>query len=389
MPRPSKQATTKPTLQRSELALLVREAETEKAKWREVEKTTRLTYEAKAKELAKGWDMGTACKKSRYSMRAAGLWTMRGKLKALLKEAKRVEKNGRTGEELFALREAQFAQEMEKVAKKLAAIRAFEALLWSEIEDTGLRLEKSHKKKPAKDSELVSFYKSAEKSSYREAFLVAEFAGCRGEELGKGVRVEVGKKEGAVTLSFFIQSAKADGNKKGLDLRAIEVPFPSGAAEPVQRRWMELAKSVATATKATNKSYVVSVATSAKQTAGRLFTDACKNTARAAGVDVSAYSLRNRFSAQVKQANPGDAVAVALALGHQTTETQRHYARANRGGGGVSPVDSIGVHVAGSQIVRGAAARTGPPRHIKERVQLGATVAPPAAPPPRPRGPRL
>ena len=386
MPRPSKQATTKPTLQRSELALLVREAEMQKAKWRDPAKSTRLTYEAKAKQLAEGWDMGTACKKSRYSMRAAGLWTMRGELKALLKEAKRVEKNGRTGEELFALREAQFAQEMEKVAKKLAAIRAFEALPWSEIEDTGLRLEKSHKKKPAKDSELVSFYKSAEKSSYREAFLVAEFAGCRGEELSKGVRVEVGKKEGTATLRFFVQSAKADGDKKGLDLRAIEVPFPSCAAEPVQRRWMELAKSVATATKSTNKSYVVSVAPSVKQTAGRLFTDACKNTARAAGVDVSAYSLRNRYSAQVKQANPGDAVAVALALGHQTTETQRHYARASRGGGDVSPVQSTGVNVSG-QTIRGAPTRSGPPQHVKQKVIFSAAVA--AAPPRKIRGPRL
>lgn len=386
MPRPSKQATTKPTAQRGELALLVRDAEMEVAKWRDLAESTRLTYEAKAKQLADGWDMGTACKKSRYSMRAAGLWTMRKQLKAVLKEAKKVAKNGRTGGEFFALREAQFSQEMEKVAEKLAVIRAFDALPWAEIEDAGRRLEKSHKKRPAKDSELVSFYKSAEKSSYREAFLVAEFAGCRGEELGKGVRVELGKKEGVATLRFFIQSAKADGNKKGLDLRAVEVPFPSAADEPVQRRWMELAKSVATATKATKKSYVVSVAASEKQTAGRLFTDACKNTARAADVDVSAYSLRNRFSAQVKQANPGDAVAVAVALGHQTTETQRHYARASRGGGDVSPVQSIGVNVSGQQI-RGAPVRSGPPQHVKQKVILSAAVA--AAPPPKMRGPRL
>jgi len=275
---------------------------------------------------------------------------------------------------------------MEKVAEKLAAIRAFEALPWAKIEDAGRRLEKSHKKRPAKDSELVSFYKSAEKSIYREAFLVAEFSGCRGEELGKGVRVEVGKKEGVATLSFFVQSAKADGNKKGLDLRAIEVPFPSGAAKPVQRRWIELADSVATATKNTRKSHIVKIAATEKQTAGRLFTDACKNTARAAGVDVSAYSLRNRFSAQIKQASNGDAVSVAVALGHQTTETQRHYARASRGGGDVSPVQSTGVNVSG-QAIRGAPVRSGPPQHVKQKVILSAAVT--AAPPPKMRGPRL
>jgi len=366
--------------------LLVREAEREAAKWKDVSKETRQDYEGKAKQLADGWDMGPACKKSRYAMRAAGLYAMRKQLKALLREAKRVEKNGRTGGELFAVREAQFSQEMEKVAEKLAAIRAFEALPWAKIEDAGRRLEKSHKKRPAKDSELVSFYKSAEKSIYREAFLVAEFSGCRGEELGKGVRVEVGKKEGVATLSFFVQSAKADGNKKGLDLRAIEVPFPSGAAKPVQRRWIELADSVATATKNTRKSHIVKIAATEKQTAGRLFTDACKNTARAAGVDVSAYSLRNRFSAQIKQASNGDAVSVAVALGHQTTETQRHYARASRGGGDVSPVQSTGVNVSG-QAIRGAPVRSGPPQHVKQKVILSAAVT--AAPPPKMRGPRL
>jgi len=59
---------------------------------------------------------------------------------------------------------------------------------------------------------------------------------------------------------------------------------------------------------------------------------------------IASQSLRNRFAAQVKQAKPGDAVAVAVALGHQTTETQRHYARASRGGGGISPVKSTEVN---------------------------------------------
>ena len=380
MPRPSKQATTNPTPRKGELDSLVYAADAEAAKWVDPKRATRLTYEAKAKQLADGWDMGTACKKSRYSMRAAGLWVMRKQLKALLKEARRVRKNGLTGAELFVLREAQFAQKMEEVKAKLLAIREFEELPWSVIADPARRLQKSHKQGPATDAELVAFYEGAAKSSYRKAFLVAEFSGCRGEEFGEGIRVEVGKKGGASTITFFIQSAKADGEKKGVEFRAIEVPFPAEAAEPVQRRWLELAKSVAQG----GKSHVVRIDATAKSTAGQLFTNACKTVSKKAAVSVAAYSFRNRFAAQTKQANKGDPVAVALALGHQTTETQRHYARASRGGGNVSPVQSKGINVAGV-VIRGAPNRAGPPLHKKEKLILAALTAKAtaAAPPPR------
>lgn len=348
---------------------LVREAKEEGAKASEVSKATRLTYEAKAKQLAKGWDMGPACKNSRYSMRAAGLWTMRRQLRALVKEAERARKKGLNGVELFTVREAQFAHKMEAVRSKLIAIREFEALPWTEIDDPGRRLQSPHKQKAATDSELLEFFEAAAKSSYREAFLVAEFSGCRGEEFREGIRVEIGKKGGSATMRFFTQSAKTDGDKKGLDLRAVDVPFPSGASKAVQRRWMELAKSV----QASKKGHVVKIEPTAKSTAGQLFTRACADTAKKANIDMAAYSLRHRFSAQVKQANPGDAVAVALALGHQTTETQRHYARAKRGGGDVSPVQIEALNVSGQKI-RGAPKREGPRIQTKTKIALAAAV---------------
>lgn len=383
MPRFSKRQPSNAVPQKGELHSLVREAEKEVAKWTEVAKSTRISYESKAATLAKGWNLGTACKKTRYAMKAAGLWTMRKQLKALLKHAKKVQKNGETGAELFMVREAQYAREMEKVRQKLAAIREFEALPWQEVHHPKLRLEAPHKKAPATDAELVAFYDRAKTSIYREAFLVAEFCGCRGEEFGEGVRVELVAKKGQLMLVFHIQSAKADGKKKGIDLRAVEVPFPADAEPPVQERWQELAKGVHKG----GKAHVVRIAATEKSSAGELFTNACKTISKSAKVKVAAYSLRNRYSAQVKQANPGDAVAVALALGHQTTETQRHYARASRGGGGVSPVQSTGVNVSGAKI-RGAPKRTGPPLHVKQKTILNATT-PKTAPPARSRGPRL
>ena len=356
----------------------------ETAKWREVEQTSRESYEAKAKQLAEGWDMAAASKGTRYGMRAAGLYVMRKQLKALLREAKKVRSKGLTGAELFPVREAQFAQKMAGVLEKLEAIREFEARDWSPVTNPCRRIQKSHKKRPAKDSELVAFYERGAKSSYYEAFLVSEFSGVRGQEFAEGVRIELSKKGGTPTLSFYIQSAKSDGQKKGLDLRCNECPFPADASDEVKRRWLHLAKLVQDG----KKSHVVRIERTGKSTVGRMFTDACCNTARSAGVDVSAYSLRHRYSAQVKQANPGDAVAVALAMGHQTTQTQRHYARANRGGGDVSPVQTTGVNVSG-QTIRGAPERAGPPLHVKQKTVLGAAVPGAKAAPRRSRGRRL
>jgi integrase len=362
---------------------LVREAEKEAALATEVAKATRLTYEGKARQLRGGWDLASACKRSRYSMRAAGQWVMRRELRALVKEAKRVRKSGETGEELHAVRELQFAFRMEKVKAKLDAIREFHALPWAEIEDPGRRLQRSHRKRPAKDAELIAFYEAAETSSFLVHLLVAEFSGCRGEEFREGVRVEASKIDGVATLSFYIQSAKADGKKKGLDVRCVQVPFPGDASEDVRRRWQRLA-TLATQ----ERTFVARIEPTEKMTAGQRFTNGAKFIAKKAEVDVACYSMRHRFAAQVKAASGGDSVAVALALGHQTTRTQAHYARAHRGGGGLSPVLARGVAVPGTQAVRGAARRTGPPLQTKERVQLGAAVAPPAVPR-RPRGPRL
>ena len=109
MPNPTKQATKNPTQATGAWDFFVREAEGEAAKASEVSKATRLTYEAKSKQLESGWDLASACKQSRYAMRAAGLWTMRRRLRKMVKEAKSLLAKGVTGQELFALREALYS----------------------------------------------------------------------------------------------------------------------------------------------------------------------------------------------------------------------------------------------------------------------------------------
>lgn len=383
MPRFSKQQRPQSTPEKLAVDALLRAAEKEAAEWSEVAEQTRKTYEAKAHQLEAGWDMGTACLKSRYSMRAAGQWVMRKQLRKLIRDAKRVRREGETGQELQPVREAQFAVRMAKVQQLLTRLHEFQAQPWSEVPDPGRRLQKSHKKRPAKDGELARFFAAAETSSFKVPMLVCEFGGFRGEEFRDGIRVEAAKEGGVAVLRFYAVGAKADGDKKGLDVRCVQSAFPAKASPGVQRRWLALAK-LATA----EKTFVVKVEPTAKQTVGKRMTNAAKMIARKAEVDVAVYSMRNRVSAQVKAANPGDAVAVALALGHQSTRTQAHYARANRGGGGISPVQVVGVHVPGSQVPRGPASRTGPPLSTKQKTALSAAVAK-VATAPRPRGPRL
>lgn len=387
-----KQAQVHSATEKRALDERVRAAEKECAEWSAVAKQSRLTYEACAARVRKvdkagdliGWDLEAAAKGSRGPMKAGVVWVLRKELKALLKEAKRVRAKGMTGQELMQVKEAQFVHLMDGVDAKLRSIAQWQNLAWNEKPaDPGAKKQQSHKQRPATDSELVQFYEKAAVSIYAEPFLVAEFSGCRGEEFATGIRVEAAKVENVATLRFSIESAKSDGDKKGLDLRCVESSFPANASREVQERWMKLAKLAAK-----KNGHFVQIKPTPKSTVGALFSDACRDVSKAAGVHVRGYSLRNRFSAQVKQSTGGDAVCVALALGHQTTDTQKHYARANRSGSAISPMRIKGVKVAGVAPVRGENKRMGPRQQIKDKQAINAAV-PAGSPPSQPSGPRL
>lgn len=383
MPRFAKSSPKKPQLPIQDgLAAVVRELEQEAALWNDVKQETRLNYEKCFEQLKAGWEMGTARKQTRYVMRAAGLYMMRKNLRAVLREAKQILHSVKKGERSILDAHKAYAEKIAEGAKLLIKIRNHENQPWDEIQDRQAHyLQKDHKKRAATDEQLVKFYDAAKRSSFREAFLVCEFSGIRPEELKQGVRVEIVQgNDKSLKMRFFIESAKCDGKKKGLDIRVVEVGAPKNASNEVKARFKELARLATNQGK--SNGWVCKIEPTEKQTVGQRITNAFKTTAKAAGVDVSAYSLRHRFSAQVKQASNGDSVAVALAMGHQTTETQRHYARASRGGGNVSPVPATGINVSGATI-RGNPNRGGPPKHTKEHKVLSnilSTVPVPPAP---------
>ncbi len=368
-----------PTAPKGEWDAVLAEAKAEVARFSEVSKESRETYERNAQTLARGWDVASAAKGTRYAMKAAGQYVMRKELRGLAKKARDVRSKGETGNELQPVVMAQFAVRAKAVRDKLEQIKAFEALPWNDYTGERSRVQKSHKQQAATDADLDKFFAAIPGDhEMRLPLIAAEFSGLRGKELSKGIRIELAKADGRLALTFFVESAKCDGDKKGLELRAIKVFQPDGAVLGVRKRWSELARAVSEA----KNRLVVKVEPKGKQTVGRRITDACKTASIRAGVHVAAYSLRHRVSAQAKAS--GDAVSVALVLGHQTTKTQVNYGRRKRGGKGISPVQVVGENVMGATI-RGPSKRVGPGQHIKDKTALGSTPGAQS----RPRGMRL
>lgn len=387
------------TDQRQGLKMLEREIEAEADKHEEVAKQTRLDYEAMFARWSDGHDLADLAQSSRDRYKLAVSWMMRKKLKATLKEARKLLAKGTGNKELFGEREMLWAAKLEEARELKHELHDFRNS--PDLKGPKKGAQSTHKQKPATDEELAKLYAWASKNSdpeFLDAFLVTEFAGVRGEELGKGVRVELGRGKDGPELRFYIESAKCDEKKgKGIPLRKVVSGFPTDASEQVKRRWLTLAeKSRATRT----GNFVIKldpVEPQAKKdksgspildakgnpvmtkgsTVGRRITEAVRTAAEGAGVKVAAYSFRHRFAAQLKESVQGEenaAEIVALALGHSTTKTGSFYARSTRGGRGVSRMKIRGVNIEG-QVIKGDLKRAGPPLHVKEKAALKKTTA--------------
>lgn len=297
-------------------------------------------YTRRNDQLKGGVDVGAACKNEKYLFKAAGEWGYKKRMAELFKEADKARsaKGIMDAVRLLAWKN--------KVAEMMALEREWDAFrgqkVWADKPEFVVRKQASHKKARATDEQLEAFHAApaTKKTIYREHFLVAEFCGARPEEFGGyGITVETIKYQGETTIKFWIEGAKQKGGVNGQPLRTVLVPFPKEASKEVQRRWNELARRAAREPGA--KLILCVEATEGGMTAGAKLSRAFSNCAgKVEGKKLSMYSLRNRFSSQAKDSNdhPED---VAVLLGHQSTETQRHYAAARRGKTGVSPVKVI------------------------------------------------
>jgi hypothetical protein len=319
-------------------------------------------------------------KRERYLWKAAGGWMFKAKVREAMNAADKVWKSkdhASEGDRWKAYRRA-----VAKVDKAREALDEWEAFDFSRSVGEERRHHANHKKRPATDSQLSRFFQVVGTSKYRGVFLAMEFAGARPQEFGAGVRVEVAKQGEAVGLRFVIEGAKCrEGH--GQPLRSVFILPPEDAGEGVRKRYAELAGLVKENGKA---GLVLKVEASEKLSAGQKLSRAFSDFASKCGGDgprLSAYSLRNRFSAQAK-ASLSSLEEVAQVLGHQSTETQKHYGRRQRGGGRVSPVAvAVGAGVDFEPVRSYGRSRSGP---TAKAVGSAARASPSTTR--KPRGPR-
>lgn len=346
-------------------------------------------YERRGKRLkamraaGEGLDIGQMVKRERYVWRAAGNFLLTVELRQAMREADKIWKasHASEGDRWKAYRVA-----LDAVEKAEANLTAWGEQDWKNKTGSERRRQANHRKTPASDSQLSRFYEVTKRSKYRPAFLAMEFAGVRPEEFGKGVEVKAARQtidgKEVAGLHFRIEGAKGieEGSRKakggkghGQPVRTVFVPLPTDATPEIKGRFAEMLRLVQATP---GKTLVVKV--NGNRPAGELVSECVRDFAKkmGPGPKISAYSFRNRFTAHAKAS--GTVEDVALMLGHQSTETQKHYGRMQRGGGRVSPV-AVYVGERGQQIQpRGPTEKRKPTRRMSAAHRSG-------APPPFPR----
>lgn len=160
---------------------------------------------------------------------------------------------------------------------------------------------------------------------YRLPFLVAAASGCRPDELEKGVLLSI-QDEG---IRIHIQGAKVTG-KAGQPDRTIKVIMDG------------IDGSISSQIAAAINGGVDGV----KIESGKLFSGAVRDAGRREWpnkkTDLSAYSLRHQFSADLKGAGFSP-IEIASLMGHVTTKTASYYGDSKQARGGLQIDKDIGL----------------------------------------------
>jgi hypothetical protein len=340
--------------------------------------STRTEYERRAKRLAGGKvELVGVCKRELALWKAAGKWKMGERVREAMNEADMLWRHGRRVVEVGPdgrkqVRREPFASNADKwrawraavgtIRQRAAELEAFlaEADGWKAASgrtgDAVVRKEASHKKRPFRPGEAKRFFAAVGSSAFRPALLAAYFCGARPQEFAGGVTVRraLDKATNQPGLLLTIHDrAKQDGDKKGQAQGRIFIADASVSSDEARALFDEL-RELALDHAGEIK---IEVAPTGRQSTGQRLTQAARHFALQAfpaGERPSFYSLRQTFSRNVKAAarerHGGDteaaAVEVAQALGHQSTETARHYGRASRAAGEFAPESRLQAAVA-------------------------------------------
>lgn len=363
-----------------------------------IKESTRKEYEARAKriEAAGGKIDATGMGKRELALwKAAAKWKAKERILEAVAEGERILRSDVFEREADRWKAFAGAVKRLKIAEwKLKETEFALAELKAEPKADEMKRERSHKKRPFRKGEAEKFFKAVGGSEFREAFLVALFCGARPAEFEGGIsvrRVEHPVGSGKAALMFDIRERAKQGKGKGQKSGRILLPEADVGPE-YGRLFRELMKRGEV-----EGEFVVQVEPSPGMSPGRRLTVAANNFGRKfEGERPSFYSFRQTFSSMVKAGEaarfPTDpamaAQKVAEALGHQSTETARHYGRAARGGDGFAPQSRI--RKAEAVPVRDYGASRGPEgraahRRTKEARSIGQGMRPGTAPP-KPKG---
>lgn len=204
--------------------------------------------------------------------------------------------------------------------------------------------ESAHKKSAFKSGEAKAFFDALGPSQYRLQMIAALFCGARPQEFESGVTVQFGKvKNDGWVMYLKIHDRAKQSHGTGQKSTSITIPL-SGVTDPEYRSlFMELGKAAYGAS--ADGSMLLQVSPTKTQTVGRLLSSLASKVGSKLKSRPSFYSLRHTFASNVKAAIrekhgsdfTASSVEIAMALGHRSTETQRHYARVKRSRGGFSP----------------------------------------------------
>lgn len=158
---------------------------------------------------------------------------------------------------------------------------------------------------------------------YRLPFLVAAASGCRPDELHNGVRLST--KDGKIRI--FIHGSKVTATSGQPDRTVLLVIDKTHGS--ISRQLYEAIESGVDEVKID----------SAKLFSGAI-RDAARREWKSKKIDLSAYSLRHQFSADLKGAE-FSAEQIAVLLGHVTTKTASYYGDRRQARGGIEVVVDI------------------------------------------------
>lgn len=293
-----------------------------------------------------------------YRRRAAILCAGKMGLSQALKAQDQLQRAGFAGDD--DPRKIEWQKKVREVGRYAFLIREAQVAQPPSLDDRKKRVSKKRSLAGLPDDWRQTL--AARLPKYRLAFLVAAASGCRPDELEKGVSLSI---RGDGRIMIHVQGAKVTG-KSGQPDRTIKLIMDG------------IDGSISSQLAAAIESGVGE----AKIESAKLFSGAVRDAGRREWpnkkTDLSAYSLRHQFSADLKGAGFSP-IEIASLMGHVTTKTASYYGDPKQARGGLQIDKDIDLPL--RQVKQAKEPSSSPPKVVSSPPATQAPVR--RMPPPR------